>query len=99
LHGLLGGISAKLGGNSILSGAASGAAMEGLQPMLDTFLKDHPEEYPEIFEGVKDLGKLKSAYSIAGFIWFYCEKRYENRPDSIGYDTWLEHEIIGGQND
>lgn len=42
--------------------------MEGLQPMLDTFLKDHPEEYPEIFEGVKDLGKLKSAYSIAGFI-------------------------------
>ena len=50
-------------------------------------------------EGVKDLGKLKSAYSIAGFIWFYCEKRYENRPDSIGYDTWLEHEIIGGQKD
>lgn len=30
---------------------------------------------------------------------FYCEKRYENRPDSIGYDTWLEHEIIGGQKD
>ena len=57
------------------------------------------KEYPEIFEGVKDLGKLKSAYSIAGFIWFYCEKRYENRPDSIGYDTWLEHEIIGGQKD
>lgn len=73
--------------------------MEGLQPMLDTFLKDHPEEYPEIVEGVKDLGKLKSAYSIAGFIWFYCEKRYENKPDSIGYDTWLEHEIIGGQKD
>ena len=57
------------------------------------------KEYPEIFEGVKDLGKLKSAYSIAGFIWFYCEKRYENKPDSIGYDTWLEHEIIGGQKD
>ena len=57
------------------------------------------KEYPEIFEGVKDLGKLKSAYSIAGFIWFYCEKRYENRPDSIGYDTWLEHEIIGGQKE
>lgn len=43
LHGLLGGISAKLGGNSILSGAASGATMEGLQPILDTFLKDHQE--------------------------------------------------------
>lgn len=63
------------------------------------------KEYPEIFEGVKDLGKLKSAYSIAGFIWFYCEKRYENRPDSIGYgymararDNWgtkgLNREIV-----
>lgn len=29
--------------NSILSGAASGATMEGLQPMFDTFLKDHPD--------------------------------------------------------
>ena len=48
LHGLLGGISAKLGGNSILSGAASGATMEGLQPMLDTFLKDHPEMREEV---------------------------------------------------
>ena len=48
LHGLLGGISAKLGGNSILSGAVSGATMEGLQPMLDTFLKDHPEMREEV---------------------------------------------------
>lgn len=55
--------------------------MEGLQPMLDTFLKDHPEEYPEIFEGVKDLRKLKSAYSIAGFIWFYV--RRDTRIDLI----------------
>lgn len=43
LHGLLGGITAKLGGNNILSGATSGATMEGLQPMFDTFLKDHPD--------------------------------------------------------
>ena len=57
------------------------------------------KEYPEIFAGVKDLGKLKSAYSIAGVIGSYWEKRHENRPDSIGYDTWLEHEIIGGQKD
>lgn len=48
LHGLLGGITAKLGGNSILSGASSGATMEGLQPMLDTFLKDHPEMREEV---------------------------------------------------
>ena len=48
LHGLLGGISAKLGGNSILSGVASGATMEGLQPMLDTFLKDHPDMREEV---------------------------------------------------
>ena len=48
LHGLLGGITAKLGGNSILSGAVSGATIEGLQPMLDTFLKDHPEMREEV---------------------------------------------------
>lgn len=48
LHGLLGSISAKLGGNSILSGVASGATMEGLQPMLDTFLKDHPDMREEV---------------------------------------------------
>ena len=48
LHGLLGGISAKLGGNSILSGAASGATMEGLQPILNTFLKDHQEMREEV---------------------------------------------------
>lgn len=34
--------------NSILSGAASGATMEGLQPMFDTFLKDHQEMREEV---------------------------------------------------
>ena len=80
----------------------SNSVTYGISILAKYTIRYYPQmvkEYPEIFEGVKDLGKLKSAYSIAGFIWFYCEKRYENRPDSIGYDTWLEHEIIGGQKD
>ena len=80
----------------------SNSVTYGISILAKYTIRYYPQmvkEYPEIFEGVKDLGKLKSAYSIAGFIWFYCEKRYESRPDSIGYDTWLEHEIIGGQKD
>lgn len=80
----------------------SNSVTYGISILAKYTIRYYPQmvkEYPEIFEGVKDLGKLKSAYSIAGFIWFYCEKRYENRPDSIGYDTWLEHEIIGEQKD
>lgn len=80
----------------------SNSVTYGISILAKYTIRYYPQmvkEYPGIFEGVKDLGKLKSAYSIAGFIWFYCEKRYENRPDSIGYDTWLEHEIIGGQKD
>lgn len=48
LHGILGGITAKLGGNNVLSGAMAEGTMEGLQPMLDTFLKDHPEMREEV---------------------------------------------------
>ena len=43
LHGLLGGITANIGGNNILSGAVAEGGMESLQPMLDSFLKDHPD--------------------------------------------------------
>ena len=48
LHGLLGGITAKLGGNNVLSGAMAGAGMESLQPLLDNFLKDHPDMREEV---------------------------------------------------
>ena len=79
LHGLLGGITAKLGGNSILSGAVSGATMEGLQPMLDTFLKDHPDMREEVssifgycagklFGGDGDVGAA-AAWSGTKFNW------------------------------
>ena len=48
LHGLLGGITAKLGGNNVLSGAMAGAGIESLQPLLDNFLKDHPDMREEV---------------------------------------------------
>lgn len=43
LHGLLGGITAKLGGNRVLSGTMAGASVESLQPVLDKFMKNHPD--------------------------------------------------------
>lgn len=52
-----------------------------------------------VFEGVRDLGKLRGASSFAGFIWFYYSTRYENRPNSTNYNIWLKHEIDGGQKD
>ena len=74
----------------------------GISILAKYTIKYYPQmvkEYPEVFEGVRDLGNLKSAYSIAGYIWLYYETRYENRPDSVGYSTWLDHEIDGGQRD
>ena len=48
LHGLLGGITAKLGGNNVLSGAMAEGGMESLQPVLDNFLKEHPDMREEV---------------------------------------------------
>lgn len=48
LHGLLGGITAKLGGNNVLSGVMAEGGMESLQPLLHNFLKDHPEMREEV---------------------------------------------------
>lgn len=48
LHGILGGITAKLGGNNVLSGAMAEGTMESLQPLLDNFLKDHPDMREEV---------------------------------------------------
>ena len=48
LHGLLGGITAKLGGNNVLSGVMAEGGMESLQPLLDNFLKNHPDMREEV---------------------------------------------------
>lgn len=80
----------------------SNSVTYGISILAKYTIKYYPQmvkEYPEVFEGVRDLGNLKSAYSIAGYIWLYYETRYKNRPDSVGYNTWLNHEIDGGQRD
>ncbi|WP_390153337.1 hypothetical protein [Dialister sp. i34-0019-2H8] len=48
LHGIFGGITAKLGGNNVLSGVMAEGGMESLQPLLDNFLKDHPDMREEV---------------------------------------------------
>lgn len=79
LHGLLGGITAKLGGNNVLSGAMAGGGMESLQPLLDNFLKDYPDMREEVssifgyatgklFGGDGDVGAA-TAWSGTKFNW------------------------------
>ena len=79
LHGLLGGITAKLGGNNVLSGVMAEGGMESLQPLLDNFLKDHPDMREEVssifgycagklFGGDGDVGAA-AAWSGTKFNW------------------------------
>ncbi len=78
------------------------AIADGIKLLTKYTIKHYPQivkDYPMVFEGVRDLGKLRGAISFAEFIWFYYSTRYENRPDSVNYDVWLKHEIDGGQKD
>ena len=104
LHGLLGGISAKLGGNSILSGVASGATMEGLQPMLDTFLKDHPDMREEVssifgycagklFGGDGDVGAA-TAWNGTKFNWLTHDQMDEYAEEMKQAKTEKEQETV-----
>ena len=104
LHGLLGGISAKLGGNSILSGVASGATMEGLQPILDTFLKDHPDMREEVsrifgycagklFGGDGDVGAA-TAWNGTKFNWLTHDQMDEYAEEMKQAKTEKEQETI-----
>ena len=79
LHGLLGGITAKLGGNNVLSGVMAEGGMESLQPLLDNFLKNHPDMREEVssifgycagklFGGDGDVGAA-TAWSGTKFNW------------------------------
>ena len=78
------------------------AVVDGINLLTKYTIKHYPQivkDYPMVFEGVRDLGRLRSASSFAGFIWFYYSTRYENRPDSTNYNDWLKQEIDGGQKD
>ena len=89
LHGLLGGITAGLGGNSILSGAVAEGSMERLQPLLDQFLKDHPDMREEVAavigyaagQLVGEEGKVGAAAAWSGtrFNWLSHEQVEEYR--------------------
>ena len=90
LHGLLGGITAKLGGNNVLSGVMAEGGMESLQPLLDNFLKDHPDMREEVssifgycagklFGGDGDVGAA-AAWSGTKFNWLsHVQKEEKER--------------------
>ena len=102
LHGLLGGITAKLGGNNVLSGAMAGGGMESLQPLLDNFLKDYPDMREEVasifgyatgklFGGDSDVGSA-TAWSGTKFNWI-------NHKDAEDYDEKIKQAENDGNTD
>ena len=102
LHGLLGGITAKLGGNNVLSGVMAEGGMESLQPLLDNFLKDHPNMREEVasifgyatgklFGGDGDVGSA-TAWSGTKFNWI-------NHKDAENYDKKIKQAENDGNTD
>ena len=104
LHGLLGGITAKLGGNNVLSGAMAGAGIESLQPLLDNFLKNHPDMREEVssifgyatgklFGGDGDIGAA-AAWSGTKFNWLTHEQTDKYRKEMDAATTPEERAAI-----
>lgn len=104
LHGLLGGITAKLGGNNVLSGAMAEGGMESLQPLLDNFLKDHPDMREEVasifgyatgklFGGDGDVGSA-TAWSGTKFNWLTHEQTDKYRKEMDAATTPEERAAI-----
>lgn len=102
LHGLLGGITAKLGGNNVLSGVMAEGGMESLQPLLDNFLKDHPdmrEEVSSIFGYCA--GKLFGGDGDAGAAaaWSGTKFNWINHKDAQDYADKIKQAENAGNAD
>ena len=83
LHGLAGTLASGKAGGSALSGGAGAFTMEAMQPILDTFLKEHPdlrEEASVLIGGT--VGKLLGGDSAAGEAAAWSGTKY----------NWLTHE-------
>ena len=104
LHGLLGGITAKLGGNNVLSGVMAEGGMESLQPLLDNFLKDHPDMREEVssifgycagklFGGDGDVGAA-TAWNGTKFNWLTHDQMDEYAEEMKQTKTEKEQEAV-----
>ena len=104
LHGLLGGITAKLGGNNVLSGVMAEGGMESLQPLLDNFLKNHPDMREEVssifgycagklFGGDGDVGAA-TAWNGTKFNWLTHEQTDKYRKEMDAATTPEERAAI-----
>ena len=104
LHGIFGGITAKLGGNNVLSGVMAEGGMESLQPLLDNFLKDHPDMREEVasifgyatgklFGGDGDVGSA-TAWSGTKFNWLNHEQNDAYQEELDKATTAEEKEAI-----
>ena len=104
LHGLLGGITAKLGGNNVLSGVMAEGGMESLQPLLDNFLKNHPDMREEVssifgycagklFGGDGDVGAA-TAWNGTKFNWLTHDQMDEYAEEMKQAKTEKEQETV-----
>lgn len=104
LHGLLGGITAKLGGNHVLYGTMAGASVESLQPVLDKFMKDHPDMREDaavilgyatgkLFGGNGDVGAAM-AWSGTKFNWLSHEQMDEYSKEMMQAKTEEEQKVV-----
>ena len=104
LHGLLGGITAKLGGNNVLSGVMAEGGMESLQPLLDNFLKNHPDMREEVssifgycagklFGGDGDVGAA-TAWNGTKFNWLTHDQMDEYAEEMKQTKTEKEQEAV-----
>ena len=83
LHGLSGMITARLKGDSILSGMTAGAVMEGMQPILDRFLRENPGLREEVAILIGEaVGKLAGGQKGTGEMVTWSGTKY----------NWLSHE-------
>ena len=80
---------------AVIEFISKGMTKEAISYLAQRAIMDYPgvvKEYAGAFEGVRFLGRLNTAYGIASAIVWYYKKRYENRPDVIGYNEWIYNE-------
>ena len=80
---------------AVIEFISKGMTKEAISYLAQRAIMDYPgvvKEYAGVFEGVRFLGRLNTAYGIASAIVWYYKKRYENRPDVIGYNEWIYNE-------
>ena len=80
---------------AVIKFISKGMTKEAISYLARKTIESYPEivkEFTGVFSGVRFFGNVNTVYGIATAIVWYFEKQYENRPDAIGYNTWVYNE-------